>query len=189
MFNFFKAFHFTSGFSVSAEPITLPLPRYVCMTPVTHLKRKVVSQPHVKRGQALSRCFVLEKVLLFQALTPVVSSPLGVMPELCEVYDYLSEKHLSSGGREMSLANSEKWTLYLFFIYSRVISLESVLFPGMYQTDLQRPHFPENIQFSSVHFSRSAVSNSLRPHGLQHARLPYPSPTFGACSNSCPLSW
>ena len=41
----------------------------------------------------------------------------------------------------------------------------------------------------SVQFSRSVVSDSLRPHGLQHARLPCPSPTPGACSNSCPLSW
>ena len=31
------------------------------------------------------------------------------------------------------------------------------------------------------------VSNSLRPHGLQHARLPCPSPTPGTYSNSCPL--
>ena len=30
--------------------------------------------------------------------------------------------------------------------------------------------------------------NSLWPHGLQHARLPYPSPTPGACSNSCASS-
>ena len=30
---------------------------------------------------------------------------------------------------------------------------------------------------------------SLRPHGLQHARLPCPSPTPWACSNSCPSSW
>ena len=37
-------------------------------------------------------------------------------------------------------------------------------------------------------FSRSVVSDSLRPHGLQHTRLPCPSPTPGACSNSCPLS-
>ena len=37
-------------------------------------------------------------------------------------------------------------------------------------------------------FSHSVVSNSLRPHGLQHARPPCPSPTPGACSNSCPLS-
>ena len=33
----------------------------------------------------------------------------------------------------------------------------------------------------------SVISNSLRPHGLQYTRLPCPSPTPGACSNSCPL--
>ena len=38
-------------------------------------------------------------------------------------------------------------------------------------------------------FNHSVVSNSLWPHELQHARLPCPSPTPGACSNSCPLSW
>ena len=43
--------------------------------------------------------------------------------------------------------------------------------------------------FNCVQFSRSVVSDSLRPHGLQHARLPCPSPTPGACPNSCPLSW
>ena len=40
----------------------------------------------------------------------------------------------------------------------------------------------------AVQFSRSVVSDSLRPHGLQHARLPCPSPTPGACSNSCSSS-
>ena len=38
-------------------------------------------------------------------------------------------------------------------------------------------------------FSCSALSNSLRPHGLQHTRLPCPSPSPGACSNLFPLSW
>ena len=42
---------------------------------------------------------------------------------------------------------------------------------------------------SSVQFSHSVVSNSLWPHGLQHARLPCPSPTPGAYSNSCPSHW
>ena len=42
--------------------------------------------------------------------------------------------------------------------------------------------------FSSVQFSHSVVSDSLRPHGLQHVRLPCPSPTLGAYSNSCTLS-
>ena len=41
----------------------------------------------------------------------------------------------------------------------------------------------------SVQFSRSVVSYSLWPHGLQHARPPCPSPTPGDHSNSCPLSW
>ena len=40
----------------------------------------------------------------------------------------------------------------------------------------------QNIQFSSV------VSDSLRPHGLQHAKLLCPSPTPGACPNSHPSS-
>ena len=42
---------------------------------------------------------------------------------------------------------------------------------------------------SSVQFSRSVMSNSLRPHGMQHTRPPCSSPTRGVDSNSCPLSW
>ena len=42
---------------------------------------------------------------------------------------------------------------------------------------------------SSVQFRCSAMSNSLWPNGLQHARHPCPSPTPKACSNSCPSSW
>jgi len=42
--------------------------------------------------------------------------------------------------------------------------------------------------WGSVHFSHSVLSDSLQHHRLQHAKLPCPSPTLGACSNSCPLS-
>ena len=48
--------------------------------------------------------------------------------------------------------------------------------------------FYSSVQFSSVQFSRSVVSNSLWPYGLQHASPPCPSPTPRACSNSCPSS-
>ena len=41
----------------------------------------------------------------------------------------------------------------------------------------------------SVQFSSSVVSNSLQPHGLQHARLPCLSPAPRACSNSYPSNW
>ena len=39
-----------------------------------------------------------------------------------------------------------------------------------------------------LHFSHSVMSDSLQPHGLQHARPPCPSPTPRVYSNSCPLS-
>ena len=45
-----------------------------------------------------------------------------------------------------------------------------------------------NLAFSSVHFSRSVVSNSLRPHEFQHARPPCPSPTPGVHSDWHPSS-
>ena len=43
-------------------------------------------------------------------------------------------------------------------------------------------------QINLVQFSHTVVPDSLQPHGLQHARLPCPSPIPGACSNSFPLS-
>ena len=42
--------------------------------------------------------------------------------------------------------------------------------------------------YYSVQFSRSVLSDSLRPHESQHARPPCPSPTPGVHSDSCPLS-
>ena len=53
------------------------------------------------------------------------------------------------------------------------------------------PFFGCNTIWSSIYqllFIHSVVFHSLQPHGLQHARLPYPLPFPGACSNSCPLS-
>ena len=48
--------------------------------------------------------------------------------------------------------------------------------------------YPIN-RFYSVQFSLSLMSYSLWPNGVQHVRLPCPSPTPGACSDSCPSSW
>ena len=54
------------------------------------------------------------------------------------------------------------------------------------------PRHPRCPSLLCVHlllpFSHSVVSNSLRPHGLQHARLPCPPLSPGVCSDSCPLS-
>ena len=62
------------------------------------------------------------------------------------------------------------------------------------QTLLAEPHEkPKTVDRQteidrSVQFSHSVVSDSLRPHGLQHARLPCPSPTPRVCSDSCSSS-
>ena len=47
---------------------------------------------------------------------------------------------------------------------------------------------PPSVQFSSVQFSRSVMSNSLRTHGPQHSRPRCPSPTSRVYSNSFPLN-
>ena len=59
---------------------------------------------------------------------------------------------------------------------------------GMSWGEHSKPHRERNIvkHHKNVQFSCSVVSDSLRPHGLQHARLPCLSPTPRACSNSCP---
>ena len=46
-----------------------------------------------------------------------------------------------------------------------------------------------NLERSSGQFSHSVMSDSLRPHGLKHTKLPCPSKTPGIYSNSCPSSW
>ena len=58
-----------------------------------------------------------------------------------------------------------------------------------------RVHLPFHISVGTtdpmmglVQPSRSVMSDSVQPHELQHARPPCPSPTPGACSNSCPSS-
>ena len=80
------------------------------------------------------------------------------------------------------------------------ITLDSnlALNPGLLPGKLTNP-LPLPPSFSSPHpespgkyllllFSHSVVSNSLWPHGLQHARLCCPSLSPWVCSNSCPLS-
>ena len=52
-----------------------------------------------------------------------------------------------------------------------------------------QPHLEVSEGFSSVQFSCSVVSDSLRPHELQHARPPCPSPSTGVHSNSRPSTW
>ena len=69
--------------------------------------------------------------------------------------------------------------------YSLWLSLSWACVSGLWSS-------PMFLHFSSPHLSSVQSlhpwGHSLRPHGLPHSRLPCPSPTPGACSNSSPLS-
>ena len=79
---------------------------------------------------------------------------------------------------------SETWVFKKIFCLSPWVSH----FQPKRNQNLFQPYLAFRVQFSSVQLSRSVVSNSLRPHGLQHTRPLCPSPTPRAYSNSCPLS-
>ena len=67
-------------------------------------------------------------------------------------------------------------------------TLSIVGFPCPSFTTMHSDYARLSHPLSSVQFSCSVMPDSLRPHGLQHTRPPCPSPTVGACSNSCPSS-
>ena len=71
---------------------------------------------------------------------------------------------------------------------SRTYILPSEIKPYIWTYGMMYHKTLESHSMWSVQFSHSVVSNSLWPHGLQHARLPCSSLTPIACSNSCPLS-
>ena len=87
---------------------------------------------------------------------------------------------------------SESLCFWSFHFYSIPLSSGS---PLIWKKQILSYHFIYVVfslypmqKFMLVQFSHSVMSDSLQPHGLQHTRLPCPSPTPGAYSNSCPSS-
>ena len=96
------------------------------------------------------------------------------------------------------VAKSQTWLSvheYAFSPHSQTASLTKSIF-SQCELVITFLHFTRNyiktsqksVSFSSVQFSCPVVSDSLWPHGLQHARPPCPSPTPRVQSNSCPSS-
>ena len=85
-------------------------------------------------------------------------------------------------GRPIHIRESN--LLYLVYLFKCSSRLETTSPRIMFN---QMSGHPMTNQFSSVQFSHSVLSNSLQPHGLQHARPPCPSPTPRVYSNSFPL--
>ena len=112
----------------------------------------------------------------------------------CEMRFYLRNVNVScalilegkSGDPEKTLNSSDYvWKKFNLSKLYRIVENTIFYFFPQAESFLFLVHM---FQFSSVQFSRSVVSDSLRPHGLQHARPPCPSPTPGVHPNPCPLS-
>ena len=73
-------------------------------------------------------------------------------------------------------------SLQLLVNYSEIIYLLICFINGSWSCH------QASVQFSSVQFSRSVMSDSLQPHEPQHARPPCPSPTSRVHANPCPSS-
>ena len=80
---------------------------------------------------------------------------------------------------------SEKVGLKLNIKKTKIMAFAPIT---LWQIDGETVETETDFIFSSVQFSRSVMSNSLRPHELQHARPPCPSPTPGVHSESGPSS-
>ena len=87
-------------------------------------------------------------------------------------------------------ARALEWVATVFsdvpsYLFSNHISIFSTEIIKIW--DIVFSHQYNENENGLVQFSHSLVSDSLQPHGLQHTRLPRPSPTPRAYSNSCPL--
>ena len=85
--------------------------------------------------------------------------------------------------KEIKLVNSKGNQPWIFI---RMIDTEALI---LWPPDAKSQLIGKDPDAGKVQFSHSVMSHSLRPHGLQHARLLCPSPYTWACSNSCPSSW
>ena len=107
----------------------------------------------------------------------------SVMPDLCDPTDYSlpgSSLHGILQARILEkVAISSSRGFFWLWDWTGI----SCIAGGFFTTGPQGKPPKEMVQVS-----RSVVSDSLRPHGLQHARPPHPSQSPGACSNSCPLT-
>ena len=138
--------------------------------------------------------FIVKHILLewvwsqfLRAGAPTLEPEGGAGRVCCATYALI----LDSFWRQTSLARSP----YPLFFNIKTISVSIfILFDGYHgyskSSNFFLPSFTPQLISAQITllFSHSVVSHSLRPHGLQHNRLPCPSPSPGACSNSCPLS-
>ena len=89
----------------------------------------------------------------------------------------------------MAITVNQSWPAFMLSMEAtseNIASLQNC--QAIHLADGRKPTSFLCIGLCPIQFSSSVMSNSLWPHGMQHARLPCPSPSPGACTNICPLS-
>ena len=142
------------------------------------------------------------KVLVTQSC-PTLCDPMDCSPPGFSIHGILQERILEWIAIPFSRESSwpRDWT-QVFCIASRFFAVWATREAQSVKSWTSKPNLYDisfsywvtlhhsSIVFSSVHqFSRSVVSNSVRPHESQHARPPCPSPTPRVHPNSCASSW
>ena len=90
----------------------------------------------------------------------------------------------------MDIYSFQRTEIYFKFAFLKwLINIQYVLNWSLHQKIAHLWWIHAGHRHWGVQFSCSVMSDSLWPHGLQYASYPFSSPTSGACSNSCPLSW
>ena len=108
-------------------------------------------------------------------------------------FQWLDMQIIKSFRKDLKLLTENSLAVYWWLGLGTFAAIGCGLIPGHRTRILQAVwHCHKKKKKNTVLLSVSSVAQScltLCPHGLQHARLPCPSPTPGAYSNSCPLSW
>ena len=144
---------------------------------------------HGHHGEVVRRCGVLLDAHSQQSLELWLTRALAWVLSRTQVHtgvaDYL-QAFMESADRTVAILTQElNWGL---------LHCRRILYQLSYQGN---PQFSQPITAKKLAekpiqylllFSHSVISDSLRPCGLQHSRLPCPSPSLRICSNSCPLN-
>ena len=155
----------------------------------------------ITNSQSLLKVMSIESVMLSNHL--ILCRPLLLLPSIfpsIRVFSNESVLHIrwpNYWSFSLSISPSSEYLGLISFrsdwldlLANHRITLISLQHPTQYKSSLNPPS--KSLSRSPgpiiVQFSHSVVPDSLRPCALQHTKLPNPSPTPGACSNSCPSS-
>ena len=116
-----------------------------------------------------------------------ISEMVLIQPLCSFINSFIHSSHVY-GGSTIHVADTESSQPWLWECRGKWDRCKSIEGKMMIQLSSQGDDSYHRVILSSVQFSHSAISDSLQPHELQHARPPGPSPTPGVHPNPCPLS-